>query len=290
MATLRAILVAMLVVFSCPVAHAEVGEAILIDTASLFRRMAEPGVVIVDAESATDFARARIPGAVNLYYMDLEDSEENAKSGRPIFPQLAATKLGDLGIGNQSEIFVYDSGNGRAASAVWYILSYLGHAKVRILDGGFRKWIKDGRPVSQEAKARPKVRYVVKHTRADWVLTTEQVQKAKAVMVDARSLAEFAGKESGGARQPGHIPGAVSLPWDRLAGTLATFKDTASLHRELEKAGLTKDKEIVTYCNPGLGRSTFLFLAMTLLGYDKVKVYPGSYLEWASDPARSIAR
>lgn len=118
MATLRAILVAMLVVFSCPVAHAEVGEAILIDTASLFRRMAEPGVVIVDAESATDFARARIPGAVNLYYMDLEDSEENAKSGRPIFPQLAATKLGDLGIGNQSEIFVYDSGNGRAASAV----------------------------------------------------------------------------------------------------------------------------------------------------------------------------
>jgi thiosulfate/3-mercaptopyruvate sulfurtransferase len=58
----------------------------------------------------------------------------------------------------------------------------------------------------------------------------------------------------------------------------------------LEKAGLTKDKEIVTYCNPGLGRSTFLFLAMTLLGYDKVKVYPGSYLEWASDPARPIAR
>jgi len=252
--------------------------------------MTTGGLAIIDAENAADFARAHIPGAVNLYYMDLEDAEENAKTGRPIFPPLAATKFGDLGIANTTEVVVYDSGNGRAASAVWYILTFLGHDKVRILDGGFRKWLKEGRPVTQDTPARAKVRYEVKRPRADWTLTTAQVKTTKAAIVDARSLAEFAGKEAGGARQAGHIPGAVSLPWDRLAGTLATFKDEAALRRELAKAGLTPDKEIITYCNPGLGRSTFLLLALTLLGYDKVKVYPGSYLEWAADPARPIAR
>lgn len=290
MAIMRAMLGAFFLAFSGPGAMAGARDAIMIDTASLFQRMTKAGVIIVDTESATDFARARIPGAVNLYYMDFEDAEENAKTGRPIFPQLAATKFGDVGITNDTEVVVYDSGNGRAASAVWYILTFIGHEKIRILDGGFRKWVKEGRPVSQESSTPSKVRYVVKRTRPDWVLTTGQVQNGKASIVDARSLAEYAGKDSGGARQAGHIPGALSLPWDRLAGTLATFKDDASLRRELEKAGLTKDKEIVTYCNPGLGRSTFLFLAMTLLGYDKVKVYPGSYLEWASDPARPIAR
>lgn len=290
MAIMHAMLGAFFLTFSSPGAMAGARDAIMIDTTSLSQRMTNAGLIIVDAESATEFARARIPGAVNLYYMDFEDAEENAKTGRPIFPQLAATKFGDVGITNESEVVVYDSGNGRAASAVWYILTFIGHEKVRILDGGFRKWVKEGRSVSQESSAPSKVRYVVKRTRADWVLTTEQVQSAKAAVVDARTLAEYAGKDAGGARQAGHIPGAVSLPWDRLAGTLATFKDTASLRRELEKAGLTKDKEIVAYCNPGLGRSTFLLLALTLLGYDKVKVYPGSYLEWASDPARPIAR
>ena len=227
MAIIRAMLGALFLAFSSPGAMAGARDAIMIDTASLFQRMTKAELIIVDAESATDFARARIPGAVNLYYMDFEDAEENAKTGRPIFPQLAATKLGDVGITNESEVIVYDSGNGRAASAVWYILTFIGHEKVRILDGGFRKWVKEGRPVSQETSAPSKVRYVVKRTRADWVLTTEQVQSAKAAVVDARTLAEYAGKDAGGARQAGHIPGAVSLPWDRLAGTLATFKDDA---------------------------------------------------------------
>ena len=285
----RVILMAMLLLSGTGSANAA-RAAILIDTATLAERMAKGGLAIIDAESAADFARAHIPGAINLHYMDLEDAEENAKTGRPIFPQLAATKFGDLGIANDTEVVVYDSGNGGAASGFWYILTFIGHDKVRILDGGFRKWIKESRPVTQETPVRARVRHLVKRLRADWILTTEQVSAAQAVIVDSRSLAEYAGKDAGGARQAGHIPGAVSLPWDRLAGTLTTFNDGAALRRELEKAGVTPDKDIITYCNPGLGRSTFLFVAMTLLGYDRVKVYPGSYLEWASDPARPIAR
>ncbi|MBZ0139182.1 MAG: hypothetical protein K8H87_05320, partial [Pseudorhodoplanes sp.] len=140
-------------------------ETVLIDTAVLAERLAKGCFALIDAENTTDFIRAHIPGAVNLYYMDLEDADENAKTGRPIFPQLAATRFGDLGISNDTEVVVYDSGNGRAASAVWYILTFIGHDKVRILDGGFRKWVKEGRPITQETSGRAKVRYVVKRPR-----------------------------------------------------------------------------------------------------------------------------
>jgi thiosulfate/3-mercaptopyruvate sulfurtransferase len=271
-------------------AIADSRATLLIDTAGLAARLGQSGVVLIDAENAADYARAHIPGAVHLYYMDLEDAEENAKTGRPIFPQVAANRLGELGIGRDTEVIVYDSGNGRAASAVWYILRFINHDKVRVLDGGFRKWLKEGRPVAQDAVAPAKTRYILEDVRADWTLSTRDVTAGTGRLVDARSIAEYAGKEDGGARQAGHIPGAVSFPWDRLAGAIATFKDETTMREELAKAGLTSDKDIVTYCNPGLGRSTFLLLAMTLLGYDRVKVYPGSYLEWASDPARPIAR
>jgi thiosulfate/3-mercaptopyruvate sulfurtransferase len=271
-------------------AAAEPREALLTDTVTLAERLSAGGFVLIDAEPAADYARAHIPGAVNLYYMDLDDAEENAKTGRPIFPQLAASKFGGLGVSADTEVVVYDSGNGRGASAVWYILKSIGHDKVRVLDGGFRKWVKEGRAVSQETPALAKVRYVVKAPRADWILPTAKMQAGRATLVDARSIAEFTGKEDGGARRAGHIPGALSLPWDRLAGSLATFKDEAAMREVLAAASLTPEKEIITYCNPGLGRSTFLFLALTLLGYDKVTVYPGSYLEWAADPSRPIAR
>ncbi|MBI4967023.1 MAG: sulfurtransferase [Rhodospirillales bacterium] len=263
---------------------------LLIGTGELAERRGASGLVLIDAEDAPAYARAHIPGAVNLPYLTLDDPDENAKTGRPIFPQLAASKLGELGIANTTEVVVYDSGNGRAASAIWYVLAYLGHDKIKVLDGGFRKWVKEGRPVAQDVPSSIKVRYVVGGPRADWALTTAQVGESKAARVDARSIAEYAGKEDGGARQAGHLPGAVSFPWDRLVGPLATFKDDDAMRAELKKAGLSPDQEIVAYCNSGIGRSTFLLLALTKLGYGKVRVYPGSYIEWASDPSRPIER
>lgn len=244
---------------------------------------------LIDAENAENYARAHLPGAVNLYYLELEDAEENAKSGQPIFPRLAASKLEALGIARDTPVVVYDSGNGRAASGVWYILRFLGHADVRVLDGGFRKWLKEGRAVTQAVPQVTKAVYQVK-PRADWVLKTADLAAKQALLLDARSIAEYAGKEDGGARQAGHIPGAKSLPWTLLGGELATFKEPDAMRRVLLDAGVTPDREIVTYCNPGIGRSTFLFMALEQLGYDKVKVYPGSWIEWASDPARPIER
>lgn len=261
----------------------------LVSGETLAAEMKQGKLRLIDAESAADFTRAHLPGAVNLPYLELEDAEENAKTGQPIFPQLGASKFAALGITRESDVVVYDGGDGRAASAVWYILRFLGHDKVSILDGGFRKWLKEGRPVTQETMKPAKAIYVPK-PRTDWALKTADLDPRRQLVLDARGLGEFAGKESGGARQGGHIPGAKAFPWTQLTDATASFRSPAEIRKILGAAGITPDREIVTYCNPGIGRSTYLLAALTLAGYEKVKVYPGSWIEWASDPARPIER
>lgn len=265
------------------------GESILISTAELTARLEQGGLALIDAEAPELYRRAHLPGAVNLHYLDLEDAEENAKSGLPITPRLAASKLEALGVARDTPLVVYDEGNGRAASGVWYILSFIGHADVRVLDGGFRQWLAEGRAVTQEAPMPVKATYAVQ-PRQDWAVTTDDLLRGQALLLDARSIGEYSGKEAGGARQAGHIPGAKSLPWSVLAGERATFKPADEMRRLLAEAGIPPDREILTYCNPGLGRSTFLLMALASLGYDRVRVYPGSWIEWAADPSRPIAR
>lgn len=271
-----------------PVAAAA-GQAMMISTQELAAAQAQRPLALIDAENAESYQRAHLPGALNLYYLDLEDAEENARTGLPIHPNLGASKFGALGIRRDTEVVVYDSGNGRGASAVRYILLFLGHERVRVLDGGFRKWLKEGRPLTQ-ASSRPAKAIYVAQPRNGWALKTEALAGRAALVLDARSIGEYAGKDAGGARQAGHIPGAKSLPWTLLGGDLATFKDADAMRRVLAKHGVTPGQEIVTYCNPGLGRSTFLQMALESLGYDKVKIYSGSWIEWASDPARPIER
>ncbi len=269
--------------------QAVAGASFLVSTDELAAELAQEQVRLVDAEGAENYARAHLPGAVNLPYLDLEDAEENAKTGLPIFPRLAASKFEALGLARDTPVVVYDSGNGRAASAVRYILRFLGHKDARVLDGGFRKWLKEGRPVTQEAPQPVKATYLAQPN-LDWALKTDTLMDRNALILDARSIAEYAGKDAGGARQAGHIPGAKSLPWTLLAGEINTFKAPEEMLRVLLDAGVTPDREIVTYCNPGIGRSTFLSMALESLGYDKVKVYPGSWIEWAADPIRPIER
>lgn len=265
------------------------GAGFMVDGAQLAAELKQGRVRLIDAESAESYQRAHLPGAAHLPYLDLEDYEENVKNGQPAFAQLAASKFAALGVTRESDVVVYDGGDGRAASALWYMLRFLGHDKVRILDGGFRAWLKAGRPLTQDLPQLAKATYVPK-PRNDWALKTRDVDPKRMRVLDARSLAEYSGKETGGARQGGHIPGAQAFPWTRLAGESASFKPPAEMKKILAAAGIAQDQEIVTYCNGGLGRSTYLLAALTLAGYDKVKVYPGSWIEWASDPSRPIER
>ena len=108
------------------------------------------------------------------------------------------------------------------------------------------------------------------------------------VVLDMRSFEEYLGINPAGNPRGGHIPGAISLEWRYLAGD-TTVKSPAEMQEILKEAGVAGDKEIVTYCNIGIGRSTYGLMVLKMLGYDNVRVYGGSFEDWSDDPELAVA-
>jgi thiosulfate/3-mercaptopyruvate sulfurtransferase len=119
----------------------------------------------------------------------------------------------------------------------------------------------------------------------------KNLKNKNVAILDARSLNEYIGETvSEGSSRGGHIPGARNLEWAKLSGDLETFKPADEMKKILGEHGITADTQAVTYCNSGVGRSSFLALAMELAGYDKVKEYTGSWEEWSADPRLPIQK
>jgi thiosulfate/3-mercaptopyruvate sulfurtransferase len=267
---------------------------LLIETEELARIIHEPRVRVVDAADPASYQRAHLPGAVNLHAPDLARLESRKASGFPLPLADAERTFGAAGIGADTHVVVYDGGEGPFASGVWFVLDFFGHRHVRVLNGGFRKWFREGRPLTQDVPVvapaafvhRPRPEKVV--TR-DWL--ARNLRATTVTVVDARSFDEFIGREvRPGAARGGHIPGAVHLEWARLAGPVHTFKPAAQLAALLEQRGLARTGRVVTYCHTGIGRSTHVALALRLLGWDDVVQYTGSWEEWSSDPRLPIER
>lgn len=266
---------------------------LLIETAELARALKSPNVRLIDAVEPTLYGRAHIPGAVNLFYQDLSKLEEKKKSGFPLSPEEAETLFGEAGIDEKTPVIVYDGGEGPSASGVWYVLTFFGHKNARVLNGGLRKWLKEGRPVTQEVFRPEKRRFAARPqpgmaVKADWV--AKNLQNKGLIFLDARSFKEYIGEDLRGVARGGHLPGAVHLEWVKAGEKLETFKPADKLRQVFEGRGITKDKELVTYCQVGVGRATDLLLALKLIGYDNVRLYTGSWQEWANDPALSIEK
>jgi thiosulfate/3-mercaptopyruvate sulfurtransferase len=259
---------------------------LLIETDELAKLMGQPNVRVVDGVDAGTYRRAHIPGAVNLFYQRLAVLKTRKQNGFPANPQDAEKIFGEAGIDNNTLVVVYDGGEGPVASALWFALDFFGHKKVKVLNGGFRKWVKEGRPVTQEVpKVEAKKFTAVPHP--EKVVTAEVVKKRdqKTVLADARSFKEFIGQDLvPGASRGGHIPGAVNLEWTQIAGSLETFKPADEIMKVFEKKGITKDTKAITYCQLGFGRSTMLELGMRLVGYDQSRLYSGSWEDWSADP------
>ncbi len=267
---------------------------LLISTDELAKVMNRPNVRIIDAVDPASYRRAHIPGAVNIFYRDLATIESRKKNGYPISEDDAEKTFGEAGIDKDTQVIVYDGGEGPFSSGVWFVLNFFGHKTVKVLNGGFRKWMKEGRAVTQEAPKVEKARFVAK-ANPKKVVTLKWLKKNlrnnEIVIVDTRSFKEFIGEDiRPGAARGGHIPKAMHLEWVKFTDKVNTFKPADRIKKALARRGITKDTRVVTYCQTGIGRSTDLALAMRLIGYDNVAEYTGSWEEWSSDPRLPIEK
>ncbi len=271
--------------------------------------LGKPNVRFVDGDSPKRFKEKHIPGAVNAFAHDLHLLEDIRKCGLPMCPDRAAKFIGgELGIDNNTHVIAYDDGRGPNASGVWFFLYLYGVDNVQMMDGGLATWEAKGYPVESGEGKKPSPKKFTPKIRKDIIATKEEVLKAikdkdHYFILDTRRFQEYTGKtlldalEAPGkhitVKRGGHIPGAVFAEWKKFAGNpkakpnkplFKKMKRLKKVVKKLKKQGLTPDKTIITYCHVGLGRGSFVFAAMKLLGFKNVKVYVGSWDEWGNDP------
>lgn len=257
---------------------------ILMETAELAGQLHDSNLRILDARPTSEYQQGHIPGAVSLPASETDSLPANA-TGFPIPAAQAEELFRNAGINPSSSIVVYDSQGHRFAARVFYVLEFFGHPRVSVLNGGFPKWQKEGRPISTERVTvalgdfTPDVKPSLMAT-ADWVKQNLGAPGVK--LVDARSPEEYAGSPAQGARS-GHIPGAVNLEWKQClaAGDAPTVLDMPELQRLFAGAGVEPSQEVVAYCQAGT-RASMTYLALRLLGFPRVRLYDGSWAEWSA--------
>ena len=248
-----------------------------------------PGVVFVEVdEDASAYDGGHIKGAVKIdWRKDLQDPIRRDFVNKEQFEQLLSSR----GISNDDTVVLYGGNNNWFSSyAYWYFKLY-GHQDVRLLDGGRKKWELDGRELSKDTVSRPATDYTAKEQdlsiRAFRDETIEAIGKKN--LVDVRSPDEFSGKLLAPAhlpqeqsQRPGHIPGAINVPWSKAANEDGTFRSDKELSALYGEAGLDDSKQTIAYCRIGERSSHTWFVLHELLGQPDVKNYDGSWTEYGS--------
>jgi thiosulfate/3-mercaptopyruvate sulfurtransferase len=255
---------------------------LLISAEELSRTLAHQAgrPLILDLRPADAYAAGHIPGAqhLDLFGVSLVDTDPAPlKAFMWMIEHLFATR----GVQASTPIVVYDDQSGiRAARAFWF-LEYFGHPSVRVLDGGFGAWTRGAFPTTRDGAPVPASEWTGSRA-ADALATWREVRAAigqpDTVILDTRSDGEYCGTTVRAARG-GAIPGAVHIEWTRNLGPDGAFKPAAELTQMYGDAGVTPDREVITYCQ-GAYRAAHSYLALRLLGFPKVRNYVGSWKEW----------
>jgi thiosulfate/3-mercaptopyruvate sulfurtransferase len=246
-------------------------------------------LIEVDVDT-TQYESGHIPGAVAFNWQtQLQDQVARDILSKEDFASL----LGQAGVGNDTQVVLYgDNNNWFAAYAFWQF-KYYGHENVSLMNGGRKKWLDEGRPLSTEVPKYAPVSYTVKsvnaNLRADRDYIKARLGRQGFGLVDVRSPAEYVGDiiappgMTETAQRPGHIPGASNIPWSQAVAEDGTFKTPEQLRELYGSKGISENNdEIVAYCRIG-ERSSHSWFALTyILGYKNVRNYDGSWTEWGN--------
>ena len=263
-------------------------EDFLIDTETLAQNLGREGLLIIDVRGAAAYS-SHIPGAVHSTWHEYSDPEAIAKGLLNPDISVIERRLQALGIHNNSDVVIYSNpfDNWGDEGRLYWMLQYVGHQSIRILDGGWVKWVAEQRPYEHQPVKPPAGDF--KATIHPEVIITKAELKTlvrrphpDTDILDARSVEEYAGKEVDGLPRAGHIPMAINMPWSGFLNPDATVKDLDAIKKVFEDRGIDPHKEIVTYCLGGV-RAAWLYFIMRLINFEHVKCYPGSWWEWSRD-------
>ncbi len=275
----------------------------LVSTDQLAEHLDDPNWVVFDCRfTLTDteagrraYAQGHIPGARYAHLDEDLSSPVTPTTGRHPLPDPAslADRLGRWGVGSDTQVVVYDDSFGAMAVRMWWLLRWLGHDAVALLDGGYPKWTREKRPVTADLPAiRPAVFAPQLHDEM-WVDATEVARATQAedrLVIDARPDQRFSGESEPLDKVAGHIPGSINWPFEEnldMDGTLLPADELRSAYQVLLKD--TPPEQVIHTCGSGVTACHNL-LAMEVAGLSGAKLYPGSWSEWITDPSRPVAK
>lgn len=278
----------------------------LVEPALLAQRLADPSWAVIDCRfdlSKPDWGReayasAHIPGALYAHLDHDLSGPVTPASGRHPLPDAAvlAANLGRFGIDEHVQVAVYDQGPGAYAARLWWLLRWLGHRRVAVLDGGLAAWQRCGLPLSSACTGRPARSFVARPGAAPVMTSGELLQalpqfaSGERVLADARSAERFRGENETLDPVAGHVPGARNHPYTSSLGADGRFLPPAELRQLWEErlAGVPA-AQLVSMCGSGVTACHNL-LALEVAGLPGAALYAGSWSEWIADPARPVAR
>ena len=236
--------------------------------------------LLIDLRAVENYCENHLPGAVHLDLFGISITDTDPAPLRAFF-WIIEHLLASRGVSDDTAVVVYDDTSGiRVARAFWF-LEFFGHPNTRLLDGGFNAWQRKRLPITRQA-AKPKPTNWT-GTRNDTILAgwrdvNDRLGRDDTVIVDTRSDGEYCGTTVRAARG-GAVPGAVHLEWTNNLTADGTFKPSDQLEEMYGRAGITPDREVVTYCQGGY-RAAHSYVALRLIGYPRVRNYVGSWKEW----------
>ena len=265
----------------------------LVSTGWLAQHLGEPDLAVVDASwhmpatgrsGRDEYRAAHIPGA---RFLDIDAISDRSHPAPHMLPSAAdfGPAMEKLGVGRDDRIVVYDNSPLRTAARCWFMLRHFGAVQVEILDGGFQRWLAEGRSIDSGEPAPRNARFDA--VERDEIVTKQQLLAGVGIAwLDARGRPRFEGTEAD--PRPGvasgHAPGARNLPFAALYLEDGRFKPLEEIRRLFEEAGVDPARPFLASCGSGVTANSLIFAAH-LLGNDQGRLYDGSWSEWGADPA-----